>query len=36
MDKGHWIAWTEKAVANLIHTPESPLVAERIWPAVSS
>ena len=30
------IAWTEKAVANLIHTPESPLVAERIWPAVST
>ena len=29
------ITWKEKAVANLIHTAESPVVAERIWPTVS-
>ena len=27
-------AWTEKCIANLIHAPDSPLVAERLWPPV--
>lgn len=28
------VAWTERSIPNLIHVPESPIVAERIWPAV--
>ena len=28
------IAWTGKAVPKLVHAPESPIVAHRLWPAV--
>ena len=28
------IEWTAKAVPKLIHAPESPIVAQRLWPAV--
>ena len=28
------IEWTGKAVPKLIHAPESPIVAHRLWPAV--
>jgi hypothetical protein len=28
------IQWTENAVPKLIHAPESPIVAQRLWPPV--
>jgi hypothetical protein len=28
------IEWTGKAVPKLIHAPDSPIVAQRLWPPV--